>query len=745
MVTTLEMTPARTQPEPISERSSFLDALRAFALARVVLWHTFGTVALSYVAAMPLMFFVAGSLAGPSTDRHDTIEFYRRRLRRLLVPLWPYAAVAWLVFLVGGLSGMVPGLGLGRESLLWWLVPIGDPLGPEWAVAWWAPLWYLRAYLWLMLLTPILRRIVQRAPGASLAVAAVTVAASGLVSEQGGAIGTPVRDLILFGFFWMAGLVYAEGRLVAERSRPLVAAAVVVGAVGAAWMIARPVPLGIVNASYTAHFLLGTAWILLAMAFQGPIARFAERPRVAVWCTVMNRRAVTIYLWHCAAAYSAYLLAQELGVAGVWRPMFLIATVVSMTALAVTLFGWVEDVAAARTPRRWPTTDRRARRALVALASLAVVLVATLGLSRPEAAGGPDSALAQFIPGSGYGIELLAAAERSPEEPPFGEPISDLPVAPEELEAELAAWAGQWGVTGAIVAVRDPDAHGWLGGVGVDEDGSAIDPRRIVSLFSITKSYTAALILTLAAQDDLELDAPVSRWAPELPHADQVTVRELLYHRSGLGASGLGPQEALEQARREPLAFESGTESLYSDVGYFELGVIAERAGGDRFTALVREQLIEPLELRHTYMDEELEPSAWPRRPGDHDYYGDRWSAGGMRSTVDDAARWAVGFWGGALGDDIAGRATELDDPTHLGAGTNGFCPCWFDDEGASRALTYGHLSPHGRTSWGPREGVGIAIYTVELLDGVTYEAWADLDTRLRRIVFGRDLPVPAA
>jgi CubicO group peptidase (beta-lactamase class C family)/peptidoglycan/LPS O-acetylase OafA/YrhL len=744
MTATIPETPAPPDTRPAPERSTFLDALRSLALARVVLWHTFGTVALSYVAAMPLMLFVAGSLAGPSSGSHGALDYYGRRLRRLLPPLWAYAVVAWLVFLVGGLASLQPGLGLDRASVLWWIFPLWDPVGPEWAVAWWAPLWYLRSYLWLVLLTPLLVAGVRRAPIVTLTLSATAVLGSGFVTEWGLGPSAPVRDLILFGFFWIAGLVYSQGKLTVAPPRLLIAAAGVVGAVGLLWMAARPVPLGIVNASHTAHFLLGAAWILLVIGLERPITRIAVRPRLAEWIAVFNRRAVTIYLWHAAAAYGAYVLVGELGIEGIMRPVVLLGAVVSMTAVSVFAFGWVEDLAARRRPRRWPVAHGGVRRSLIAFTTTGAVVLAAVILSGPQTTDEYGAELAQFVPASGYGIELLASAAIGPQEPPAEGPISDEPVSGDELRTAVQAWAADWGVSGSIVAVRAPDGSGWMGAVGVGAGGSPLEPDQLVDLQSITKSYTAALILTLSARGDIDLDAPVSRWAPEVPHASELTVRELLYHRSGLGASGLDPQQALELARARPLAFAPGSESLYSDVGYFALGLIAERVGAERFTDLVHRYLLEPLDLRSTFMDEEIEPSSEPRHPGDHPYFGERWSAGGMRSTLDDTARWALGFWGAGLGQEIADEAMKLDDRTNLGAGTNGFCPCWYDEAGASRAETYGHLSPHGRTGWSPSDGLAIAVYTVESLDRHTFEAWADLDTRLRRIALGRELPGPS-
>jgi hypothetical protein len=85
--------PTTTQ-RPAKQRDGFLDALRAVAIIRVVLWHAFGTPIISWViATMPMMFFVAGSLLHNSLEARPAGQVLRSRLRRLLVPFWFFGAI----------------------------------------------------------------------------------------------------------------------------------------------------------------------------------------------------------------------------------------------------------------------------------------------------------------------------------------------------------------------------------------------------------------------------------------------------------------------------------------------------------------------------------------------------------------------------------------------------------------------------------------------------------------------------
>src|SRR3954464_2720631 len=81
------------QSVPDSRRDPALDLLRGIALLRVVLWHTFAKTWMTAFAAIPLMFFVAGTLLAASGHRRRQRDVVGRRLRRLLLPLWAYGMV----------------------------------------------------------------------------------------------------------------------------------------------------------------------------------------------------------------------------------------------------------------------------------------------------------------------------------------------------------------------------------------------------------------------------------------------------------------------------------------------------------------------------------------------------------------------------------------------------------------------------------------------------------------------------
>ena len=107
-------------------RSVYLDALRAVALARVVVYHASSIDWVTIFAAMPLMFFVAGSLYAASLERRKARLVIRDRYRRILIPYWLY-----LVAMVALWASLAV---LDQISALDWvglLLPVLSADGPQ--------------------------------------------------------------------------------------------------------------------------------------------------------------------------------------------------------------------------------------------------------------------------------------------------------------------------------------------------------------------------------------------------------------------------------------------------------------------------------------------------------------------------------------------------------------------------------------------------------------------------------------
>lgn len=149
------------------------------------------------------------------------------------------------------------------------------------------------------------------------------------------------------------------------------------------------------------------------------------------------------------------------------------------------------------------------------------------------------------------------------------------------------------GAPGVLVVVRDGDAT-QAEARGLADRGRAMPMAADVRFRtgSITKTFVAALVLDLVADGKLRLDDPVARWVPGLvPRGNEITVRQLLRHTSGLAdyvddprvlrapARLWRPEELVAMAAAQPEAGAPGERFAYASTNYVVLGLVAERAG----------------------------------------------------------------------------------------------------------------------------------------------------------------------
>ncbi len=341
-------------PVPPARRSTYIDTLRAAAIARVFLHHTLwiGWLAILF-PSMWVMFALAGLLTARSLDRGGVKRTVGSRLRRLLPPLWGLAAVAVPVMLAQGW------LSDSKSPLYWpdlllWVFPLANPPTSSWAGAFAMALWYLRAYLWFVLLSPLLWWLFRRWPVVTL-LAPLTVAAlvhAHLLPQPTGRIGDVINTTALYGTAWMLGFARYSGML--DRLPGKVTAWMCAGiaAVAAGWgLLASQQTVWPLN-SQMAEALWGTAVVLALMRIK-PSMEWLERfPKLLAMVKVLNARAVSIYIWHLPVLLVVGVI---LGVLDIdpfsWEGRFAALPIgAALLALAVAAVGWIEDLAAKRRP-----------------------------------------------------------------------------------------------------------------------------------------------------------------------------------------------------------------------------------------------------------------------------------------------------------------------------------------------------------------------------------------------------------
>ncbi|MGW3250004.1 acyltransferase family protein [Streptomyces fungicidicus] len=335
-------------------RDGYFDLLRAVALVRVVAYHTFGWAWAGLVfPSMGVMFGLAGTLMARSL-RRPALTVIRGRFRRLLPPFW-----FWGFFVVTAmlLHGWMP-----DWRIVYWIVPLGDPPGSAWAGQAWEIVWYLRTYLWFVLLSPALLRLFRRAPLPVLALSLVPVAVLTSVPPPEGRFSGALTDLATFLFCWLLGFAHHDGVLGRLRPLAVVLPSLAALALGGWYALAHQAryggtydlddnPLG--QAFWSAGFV---TLLMYAKEYAGAVG--PARSRLV---TVFNARAVTVYLWHELALILAVPLTDrfwEVPAFERYLPLesqwFLFGVGWVLIAGFVLACGWVEDVAARRKPALLP-------------------------------------------------------------------------------------------------------------------------------------------------------------------------------------------------------------------------------------------------------------------------------------------------------------------------------------------------------------------------------------------------------
>ncbi|MFD5590495.1 acyltransferase [Streptomyces griseorubiginosus] len=341
-------------------RDRYFDTLRAVALIRVVGYHTFGWAWAGMVfPSMGIMFGLAGTLMAKSLER-PAVEVVRSRMRRLLPPFW-----FWGVFVV--LAMLVHGWMPGRE-IVFWVVPLGDPPGNAWGEQAWEILWYLRTYLWFVLLSPLLLRVFRLAPVPVLLLSLAPIVVFHLLWEPpDDRLGSALTDLATFLFCWILGFAHRDRVL--ERLKPFAVVVLSLAAIGfGGWYAFThqaetgsydlddiPLAQAFWSAGYVTLLMWAKAYFRIDFAW---LTRFRRTDRLV---TVFNSRAVTIYLWHEIALILAVPLIDlfwDVPAFEKWLPLesqwFMFGVGWVLIAVFVLVCGWVEDVAGKKKPQLLP-------------------------------------------------------------------------------------------------------------------------------------------------------------------------------------------------------------------------------------------------------------------------------------------------------------------------------------------------------------------------------------------------------
>ncbi len=304
-------------------------------------------------------------------------------------------------------------------------------------------------------------------------------------------------------------------------------------------------------------------------------------------------------------------------------------------------------------------------------------------------------------------------------------------------------------ILGMSAAVILPDGTIWLGVSGKSSDSEAMNSDMLSGLASVSKTYTAALVVQLEAEGLLSVDDPIGKWIPDLGRIDRnIPLRLLLNHTSGLyryqqkpeflAAVSAQPEriwkpwEILQEFQGEPECQPGlcpGESFGESAMDYVLLGMVIEKATGSTVSSQLTSRFFKPLGLVNTFLyPEQVYPiknmaHMWwdingTGQPVDvtasvgpqASLWSGLWTSGAIHATAEDLARFTKSLFEGKVISPEALKemltpGPELAPDTHYGYSVV--------IEKIDGKIVYWHTGGFGYASvyfYVPEDGISIAV-----------------------------------
>jgi D-alanyl-D-alanine carboxypeptidase len=287
----------------------------------------------------------------------------------------------------------------------------------------------------------------------------------------------------------------------------------------------------------------------------------------------------------------------------------------------------------------------------------------------------------------GWSLAQTATRSAGGEKSRFGR---DITAYREIAQQRLDDFVREHSLPGASLAfvLDDGRCAAVASGVAHKGSGRAMKPNDRMLAGSIGKTYVAAVLLQLYEEGKVKLDDKIATWFgkedwfPRLPNAEQITLRMLMNHTSGIPEHVMmpeflaavrkdpekvwRPEELVAYVLDQPGLFPAGGGWSYADTNYILVGMIIERVTGRKYYDVLTERILRPLALNDTIpSDQRVLPGlvsgyTGPGNPfpvseevsvdgrcGFHPQM--EWTGGGLLSTSLDLARWAKQLYGGEV------------------------------------------------------------------------------------------------
>jgi len=684
-----------SSPSSSSARDTALDGLRAIAIIRVITWHASGWQWTTWVvSSVPAMFIITGALLSRSFQKNSIADVLGHRFRRLLPPLWAYCLLV-----------LVLSHHFGSRTNAWWtfLLPLNQPtstIAGQWFTS---ALWYLRAYIWVLIFSPFLYLAVRKWSSWVPLGGIVSVVVLGLYNLDVFGVSWIIGDVVLYATCTAAGMAWLSASRPAPESLriPALLLAVCVGA----WLLIRTPLDGVVNNDHVLHLFLGGFWTTVLLQFPLLLETVA-RSRIAKF---LNRFPLSVYLWHSLTAWFMWQLMPHSLPVNIRTVTIVMATFAALP-LVIFVTGTIEH-----RDSPWLTWKYLTPRVLAAV--LALVIVNTSPIEKrvnfirvPLNQPLPPSAAPKIVK-----IEIDSEVRRYLDSDDFED--AGWQSRDREMQSILDRNNKDMKLVSTRAIVISPDGHTWRG-----ISGGMKNFEQPSLIGSLTKTFTTTIVMRLAEQGKLDLDAPIGDLGLNFSHG-QITIRQLLMHSSGLAqykskagsvAEGTTPLDVLRYVSKRPLAYPPGSSIEYSTAGYAILGIILEQTTGRSYEDLVQEDITKKLGY---------DISLFRGKYGSIGF-----STGGISMKMDDLADWSRRYF---FDRSTSATPWKWSIKTTTGLGVHGYCPC-----NSRKFMALGHIG--GRTFASvDGDGTVVIIDTDGILVNENYSATQTFAQELRLVAGG--------
>ena len=621
-------------------RDAALDGLRALAILRVITWHASGWSWTTWIiSSVPAMFVVTGALLARSLQKASAFDTLRKRFKRLLLPLWFYSLTVYLLSLHFEV----------RTSAVWtFFLPFSQPtslIASQWFTS---AMWYLRAYVWVLVLAPFIYALTRRFQSLIPIAGILAVVALAFWNIDTAGFGWAAGDILLYSTCTAAGMAWlVDGR---PSPRTLHFAAIAFLAAACGWLLYRQPLDGVVNNDHVLHLFIGGFWTALLLHFPKTLSSFST---TAV-SGFLNKYPLSIYLWHSMTAWIFWQL-----VPNKIPTNARVLLIVGLTFAALPAVTYIVGLFEHR-KTGWLTFLQVSPRILLIAALVISINIGPLSrrldfvrtpLNQPL----PPSAAPKVVK-----IDIEDDVRKFLNSSSFKDDAWS--IRETEMQTILDNRTKEMGLgsTRAIVVTRD--GRSWHG---ISGNMKAFDKPSLIG--SLTKTFTTTLIMQLVDEGLISLDDPVGNMGMGFKHG-QITIRQLLTHTSGLSkyktkngyvAKGTTPMDVLRYVSEQPLRNPPGSYVDYSTSGFSLLGLILEQKTGRTFEDLLRSRITDPLGYQISTFR------------GDYGSIG--FSTGGIMMTMDDLADWSRRYF---FDRSTTKAPWNWSMRTTTGVGAHGYCPC---------------------------------------------------------------------